>query len=99
MLRFKVMPDGGEFYIIDATTRDIWKWEKTTKGASFGDLKDNMRMVDLYRIAYWAAVRQGRYGGTLAEFEESSDLDILKGPDQEADDVDPTRPGPPADSS
>ena len=34
MFSFKVTPDGGESFDVKVTSRDIAKWEKTTKGAS-----------------------------------------------------------------
>jgi hypothetical protein len=86
MFRFKVRPDDGEEFEVTATTRDIAKWERTTKGASFAGLQNDMKVTDLYRVAYHAVNRQGLYDGTMKEFEDACDLDIL-----DADDEDPTK--------
>ncbi|MEV0902891.1 hypothetical protein [Actinoplanes sp. NPDC049802] len=86
MFKFNVTPDDGPAYEVVATTRDVAKWERTTKGASLAGLQSDMKAVDLYRIAYHASVRQGLYAGTLADFEDSTDLDVL-----DLEDPDPTR--------
>lgn len=86
MFRFKVVPDDGDPYEVTATTRDIAKWERTNRGASLHGLQSDMKTVDLYKIAHNAVVRQGLYEGSLKDFEDSADLDILD--DEEAD---PTR--------
>ncbi|HEY3516613.1 MAG TPA: hypothetical protein VGL98_06155 [Gammaproteobacteria bacterium] len=86
MFRFKVMPDDGEPYEVTATTRDIAKWERTTKGASLAGLQRDMKVTDLYRVAHFACERQGLYDGTAKDFENDVDLDIL-----DADEPDPTK--------
>lgn len=86
MFSFKVTPDGGESFDVKVTSRDIAKWEKTTKGASLAGLQSDMKASDLYRVIFHALVRQGRWSGTLAEFEESHDFE-----DVDEDDVDPTQ--------
>lgn len=90
MLDFKVTPENGQPFEVTATTRDIYRWEKTTRGASFGKLREDQHMVDLYKIAYFAATRQGMWSGTLAEFEDTCDLDILNKSEEE--EPDPTPP-------
>lgn len=85
MFSFKVTPDGGEPYEVKVTSRDIARWEKTTKGASLAQLQDNMKASDLYRVIFHAVVRLGIWGGTLAEFEESHDFE-----DAEDEEPDPT---------
>lgn len=90
MFRVKVMPDDGEPFIVTVTTRDISKWEKTTKGATFATFQADQKISDLYKITYYACVRQGLDTGTpqtLAEFESGADLDFL---DDEDDEPDPT---------
>lgn len=89
MLRLKIMPDDGDPFEVTATTRDIAKWEKTTKGASFAGFQAEQKITDLYRIAFHAATRQGLYVGNLAAFEDGVDLDILDS-DEDAE-TDPTR--------
>lgn len=83
MLPFKIVPDDGEPFEIVATSRDVAKWERVTKGASFGALEVEKKISDLYKIAFHAAVRLGRWDGTLAEFEAGCDFDLL---DDEAED-------------
>jgi hypothetical protein len=87
MLRLKIMPDDGEPFEVTATTRDIAKWEKTTRGATFAGFQADQKITDLYRIAYHSVVRQGLYTGTLTDFEDSTDLDVL---DDEESEPDPT---------
>lgn len=86
MFKFKVMPDDGESYEIIATTRDIAKWERTNKGASFASLQNDMKMTDIYKVAFHSVQRQGLYDGTMKDFEESCDLDIL-----DMEEADPTQ--------
>lgn len=75
MIRFKVTPvDGSDPYEIVATSRDVLLWEKTTKGKAFQELMERLAMVDMYKIAHFAAKREGRFTGPLSEWEESVDL-------------------------
>lgn len=89
MFTFKISPDGGTPYEVVATSRDIARWEKLTKGATMKRLETEYRIIDLYAVAYHAAVRHEQYQGTLAEFQDSADLELLDGDDDESD---PTRP-------
>lgn len=89
MFDFKVTPDGGEPFEVHAGSRDVLQWEKTTKGASFGNLADGLKLTDMYKIAHIAAKRQGLYTGSLADFETSVELDF-----DETEEPDPTRPAP-----
>lgn len=88
MIPFKIIPDGGEPYDLVATTRDIAKWEKTTKGATFSALESDKKVTDLYKIAFYAAIRQGTFDGSLADWESSVDLDFE---DEDEVDTDPTQ--------
>ena len=92
MQRVRAYPEQGEPYLVEITSRDVFMWEKTNRGASFGRLKDDLRMADMYAVSYQAATRQHLYVGTLADWESTMDLEILGDEDQE-DGVDPTRPG------
>lgn len=83
MFKFKVTPDEGEPFEVTATTRDIAKWEKTTRGASLHQLENEYRMTDLYAVAFYAAVRHGLYDGSLKDFESGADLEVLD--DEEPD--------------
>jgi hypothetical protein len=90
MFDFTISPDEGDPYQVTATTRDIAKWEKTTKGASLRQLETEYRATDLYAIAYHAAIRTGMFAGTLKEFQDGADLRMLD--DGEDEDEDPTQP-------
>lgn len=87
MQKFMVIPDEGDKYEVTATTRDIAKWEKTNKGATFGSFMRDMKMTDMYKLAYNSATRLGLFEGTLEEFEESCDLEVL----EDEEESDPTR--------
>jgi len=83
MIDLRVMPDAGEPYDLTVTTRDIAKWERTVKGASMAGLVQNMRADDLYKVGHNAATRTGKFTGTVQEFTDSCDLDVIG--DSEAD--------------
>lgn len=89
MFHFKITPDDGDPYEVVATTRDVAKWERTTKGAALIQLEQEYRATDLYAVAYWAAVRQGLYEGTLSDFTNGADLALLD--DDKGPEADPTR--------
>lgn len=87
MIEFKVRPDGEtEGYDITATSKDIAMWERTTKGASMSQMSTGLRMVDLYKIAHFAAVREQMFTGTLSEFEATNNLEF-----EVPDEADPTQ--------
>jgi hypothetical protein len=86
---FKITPDDGESFEVKATTRDVLKWERTTKGAKFSDIADGMKITDMYKIAWLASGRQNLFNGTLADFEDSVDLEF-----EEEEEPDPTQPAP-----
>ena len=94
MFAFTVTPDNGESYKVTAGTRDVLKWERTTKGASLQQLHDGLRITEMYRIAYIAVTRQGLYVGTLAEFEATCELDFEDDEEGEVDGLDPTQSAP-----
>src|SRR6266545_395476 len=89
MFNFTVVPDDGDAYELVADSRDIYRWEKSNRGKTVGQLLDDMNMTDLYDLAWRAARRLGHFDGTLAEFVDS--CAIKNHYDEE--DVDPTRPG------
>lgn len=94
MITLTVKPDDDDEYEVTAGARDVLVWERATKG-SFSKLMDDLHMVDLYKLAHIASVRQGLYEGKLADFETGCELDILDEDgdvDVEQDDVDPTPP-------
>lgn len=86
MLDFTVVPDGGEKFEVKATTRDVLLWEKAGKGRSMATLLGDISIEKMYQLAHLAARRQGLFAGTLAEFEETCELEF-----EETGDVDPTQ--------
>ena len=84
MIDFTIKPDAGDEYDITATSRDVLMWEKTTKGAVFSKLMEQLTMVDLFKVAYFACKRQGMFAGTQAEFEATHEL-AFKGETEAAD--------------
>lgn len=88
LFTFTVKPDGQDEYQVDATSRDILNWEKTTKGASLGKFESDPQITDVYKIAHFAARRTGLFTGTLQEFESGVDIEFEKDEDEASD---PTR--------
>jgi len=88
---FKIAPDDGEPFTVTATARDVLTWERTTKGRTFGAMSDSasLRMEDLYKLAWIASCRTGRWQGTLPDFERTVDVDLV-----DEEEPDPTRPAP-----
>lgn len=84
MISFKVQPDNGDEYEVTATTRDILSWETSGKDRSFQKLMENLRLTDMYELAWSASVRNGYFQGTVKSFKESVELVF------EADDSNPT---------
>ena len=92
MIRFKVKPEDGDPYEIEATSRDVFTWERTNRtGKVFADLADRQSMVDMYHVAYVTARRLGLFTGTQADFESTCDLDEMEG-NAENKTADPTQP-------
>lgn len=89
MISFKVVPDDAEPYEVTAGSRDIAHWEKTTKGAALIQLKEGLRITDLYKIAWIAARRKSLFAGELAEFEKTCEIEYEEEPEP-----DPTPPAP-----
>ena len=100
MITLKITPDNGEPFTVTATARDVFAWEKTTKGnKSFLDLINEPTLVDLYRVAHLACWRQGLFTGNQQEFEAT--CEVQGGAEDEAEDEvpDPTQPAPSTDDS
>lgn len=94
MIRFRIKPDddGEPGWDVTATARDILQWERSGQ-RTYGQLVDNQRMADMYRIAYIASRRQGLFEGSYDAFEKGYDLDQLSDRDGGGDgDTDPTQP-------
>lgn len=88
MIKFRVEPDNADAYEVTATTRDIVKWEASNKTNSFKKLMDELRLTDLFALAYHSAVRNGFFTGSLAEFISTVEVH----PEAEDDELDPTNP-------
>lgn len=96
-LYWTAYPDDGEPFDITASSRDILRWEKSKPGRSITQLMGGEpRMAEVYALACVAAVRAGDFTGSLAQFEETVDLDGREPEDQadaDADEEGPTQPG------
>lgn len=90
MFTFKISPDGGESFTVRGTSRDIHRWEKTTKGASLHKLQEEMTVSALYEVAFHACKRAGLWDGTLAEFEAQCDIDTVDDEDDDSEDPSPS---------
>jgi hypothetical protein len=88
MITFKVKPDHAEQYEVVADSRDIRMWEKTNKGASFGKL-ESPSMDDMYKLAFIASQRTGRFTGKEAEFDAQC---VLIFEDENAKEIEPDAP-------
>lgn len=76
MFTFTVLPDNGKEYEVTATSRDVRAWEKKHRDNSLMKLTQDLKLDDLYQVAYIASVRQGLYSGSQADFEASVDLEM-----------------------
>lgn len=89
MMRFKVVPDSGEAFEVEAKARDVLAWEKRGKGRKFSDFRE-VTMAAMYELAYLAARRSGQWSGTLDEWCDLVDIEPVGDDDEE---VDPTSEG------
>jgi hypothetical protein len=97
MLTITVQPDDGDEFEVPVGTRDVYHWEKVSRGKTFKGLMENMPMVDLYELAHLAARRQGMFTGTLADFVATCEIATV-GEEQEDEDDDKAGPFPQARS-
>lgn len=91
MFLFKLTPDGGDEFEVVAGTRDVLFWERTAKGRTLQGFTNDLKMADLYEMAYIAAKRQHKWDGTRADFEATMELDFEEEKDT---DPDPTNAAP-----
>ena len=100
MITFTLTPDYGDPLVVEADSRDIFVWEKTNKGKSLGQLKDNLLMGDMYPIAHIAAKRLGEdVPGKLDDFVKAYKLDWDEDEaESAADPADPTQSAASAES-
>jgi hypothetical protein len=89
MMTIRINPDSGESYDLVVGSRDIVVWEKIDRNNNMARLEADPRMSDMYSVSHIAARRQGKFVGTLAEWETSVDLDL----DVNGADSTPTQPG------
>lgn len=102
MFTLKVVPDDGEPFEIETTSRDIVAWESggtRQNPRSIGSLSDNLRMTDITDLAWFAADRRGLTELDIREWRKAVDIDITSKPgdDEEEGDgegLDPTRTAP-----
>lgn len=98
---FLVTPEDGDPYEVVADTRDIYVWEKTTpnKGVTLQQAMEEIRFLELYRLAWIAARRQGMFSGTIDQFSASCQVITTEQDDDENEEEGvhggpvPTRPG------
>jgi len=97
MFTFKATDDSGQELEFGSDSRDVANWERTHKGATFGQLGAdegrNLSWVSLYSIAFFAAKRQGLIGSmSEGEFNRSYALDLIEDEDVKADEDAPESP-------
>jgi hypothetical protein len=92
LIKFDIIPEGGETFRVEALSRDVLVWEKRSRDNSFARLRDNLTMAAQYHLAHIAARRTGQFDGDLSTFEQTCDL--MPVPDEESEgELDPTNPG------
>lgn len=91
MITIRVTPDAGEPYEVTAGSRQVMLWEQTGRNNTLARLNENPRMEDFYFIGHLSAVKAGKFTGSLDEFKNSVDLEMIP---PHVDAEDPTRPGP-----
>lgn len=95
MFSFTVKPDGGEAFEVEATSRDIVRWEGMSRNNSVGALQENLRMTDLVNLCWYAADRQGFTSLDRLAFADLVDVSFKASDedDDEDDESGPTRAG------
>lgn len=88
LFRFKVWPDAGEPFELEAGSRDVQLWEKTNHGKTWDGLMANLNMTDLYALAHIAARRRQLFTDDLKAFTETCELEFIPG-----EEPDPTSGG------
>jgi hypothetical protein len=96
MFVWRVIPDDGEPYVVEAGTRDVLAWEKERTGRSAQQLQDNFHVSNAYWLAHRAATRKGLFSGSRQQFEDSVDLEsgtlVEVADTDDEDSADPTHP-------
>lgn len=93
MFTTTVRPDDGEPYDLVVTSRDVLSWEQSGRGRRLGSLADaqNLSIIDIYALAFRAAVRRGLFDGDIRDFQDTCDVSDLRETKPE-DHTGPTRP-------
>ncbi len=92
MFNFLIKDDGGESLQFESDSRDVASWERTTKGATMGQLGQDggvgLSFIALYKIAWFAARRLMLVPRdmTLADFEARYALELQDTEEPKADD-------------
>ena len=76
MFRFTVKPDGAEPYEVEATSRDVVRWEAMGRGRTLGQLSKDPSMTHLTELAYLAAARSGEFDGDVKAFRAVVDVEL-----------------------
>lgn len=76
MFTFTMEDDDGRKFEAKATSRDVLIWEKTGRNRSVTKLGEDPQMSEMYALAYIASKRTKVFDGTLADFEQTVDLDF-----------------------
>jgi hypothetical protein len=63
VIDLKVIPDDGDPYVLNVTSRDVMGWERVTKGASFQSLGETLNFTHLYALGHRAAKRTRVFDG------------------------------------
>ena len=65
LITFEIYPDKGDPFELDATSRDISRWEQQGKGRSMAKFQNNPTMADLELVAFIALLREVEAGRRL----------------------------------
>jgi hypothetical protein len=92
LITFEVYPDGEEMFLLDATSRDVARWEKQGKGRSMSKFQSNPSMEDLELVAFIALMREVDAGrrlfpegcDTIGGFRERCDVTPQNEDDEDA---------------
>lgn len=85
MLKLKITPSaGGDTIKVEATSQDVYRWEKSGRGRTMASIFENMRIESIYQLSHLACLRLGEYAGSLADFIDAYVIDIDKDEDNDA---------------
>ena len=90
LLRVRVLPDGGEPFEVEVTSRDMLRWEMGGRDRSYVRLMEQQDIEPMYELAWIAADRMGLYRGSLAAFQSTCDITGAESDQEDAAAADPT---------